>query len=96
MKKAEEINSLLKSRKVFLRNRFKVKKLGIFGSYARNAQRQNSDIDILVKVGAIDLFEFMSLKEYLTKLLGAEIDLVSDKALKHRIGRHILEEAIYI
>ncbi|MDI6732559.1 MAG: nucleotidyltransferase family protein [Planctomycetota bacterium] len=96
MKTVKEINSILKSNKAFLRNRFKVKKMGIFGSCVKNTSKQNSDIDILVKVGAIDLFEFIELKEHLKKLLGAEIDLVSDNALKPRIGRHILEETIYI
>ncbi|MBI4713490.1 MAG: nucleotidyltransferase family protein [Planctomycetes bacterium] len=96
MKTVKEINTILKNHKAFLRDRFKVKKMGIFGSYLKNTPTPSSDIDILVKVGAIDLFEFIELKEYLKELLGAEIDLVSDKALKPRIGSRILEEAMYI
>jgi len=44
----------------------------------------------------VGLFKFMELEEFLEKNTGVKIDLVSKKALKPRIGKHILEEVISI
>jgi len=38
----------------------------------------------------------MDLEEYLEDLLGGKVDLVSKKALKPRIGQHILKEVMYV
>jgi len=45
---------------------------------------------------SIGFFQFMDLEEYLEKLLSAKVDLVSKKALKPRIEKHILKETIYL
>lgn len=98
MKKLEEIKKKINGHKPFLRKKFKVKEIGIFGSYIRGEQKKKkSDLDILVEFkGAISLFEFMDMEEFLGQILGVKVDLVSKKALKPRIGKHILEEVIYI
>jgi len=93
----EKIKGILAGHKEELAARFKVKKLGIFGSYVRGQQKKASDIDVLVEFGEpVGLFRFMDLEEYLTNLLGRKVDLVSKKALKPRIGSRILKEAVYI
>lgn len=92
-----KIENILRKHKQELKKRFKLKEIGIFGSFVRDEQKKRSDIDILVEFKEpIGLFEFMDLEEYLMKILGAKVDLVSKKALKPRIGRHILQEVIYI
>ena len=97
MKKFEVIREILTQHKQELRERFKVKEIGIFGSCVRNEQKKKSDVDILVEFAEpVGLFEFMDLEEYLEKLLGTKVDLVSKKALKPRIGKYILEEVVYI
>jgi predicted nucleotidyltransferase len=98
MKTIEEIKRILKERKEELRDRFKVKEIGVFGSYVRGEQRRKgSDIDILVEFEEpIGFLEFLGLEEYLSDLLGAKVDLVSRKALKPRIGGYILKEVVYI
>ncbi|MCL5674822.1 MAG: nucleotidyltransferase family protein [Candidatus Omnitrophica bacterium] len=97
MKKKEEIKQSLKKHKTDIRKRFKVTKIGIFGSYVRGEQVKNSDIDILVEFSEpVGLFEFMDLEEYLQNLLDKKVDLVSRKALKPHIGEHILKEVMYI
>jgi len=96
-KKLVEIKKVLKKNETFLKEEFKVKEIGIFGSYVRGEQKKKSDLDILVEFRKpIGLFEFMDMEEYLAKILGIKVDLVSKKALKPRIGKHILEEVIYI
>ena len=97
MKKLEKIKEILKHQKQVLKEKFKVKKIGVFGSCLKKEQNKKSDIDVLVEFSEpVGLFEFMDLEEYLEKLLGTKVDLVSKKALKPRIGKYILEEVVYI
>lgn len=91
-----EVKEILKKNKGVLRERFKVKEIGIFGSYVKGEQKEESDLDILVEFESpVSLFEFMDMEEYLKKTLGVNVDLVSKKALKPRIGKHVLEEVVY-
>ena len=63
MKNLKQIQKLLSASKNELRKRYKVKEIGIFGSYVRNEQRKNSDIDILVETKkGISLFDFVGIK----------------------------------
>ena len=96
MKTFEELRTIIKENKYELEQKFKVKEIGIFGSYVRGEQKKRSDVDILVEFKEpIGLFQFIELEEYLEKLLGAKVDLVSKKALKPRIGEHIMKEVVY-
>lgn len=96
-KALEEIKKRLRENEHVLREKFSVKRLGIFGSYVTGEERKKSDLDILVEFEEpLSLFEFMDLEEYLIQITGMKVDLVSKKALKPRIGRHILEEVSYI
>ena len=80
-----------------MEKQFKVKEIGIFGSYVRGEQEDKSDMDILVEFREpVGFFTFLDLEEYLTELLGIKVDLVSKKALKPRIGKYILQEMIPI
>jgi len=97
MKTLKEITSTLETLKLTLRERFKVKTIGVFGSYVRGEQKQQSDVDVLVEFEEpVGLFEFMDLEIYLSNLLGVKVDLVSKKALKPHIGKRILEEVIMV
>ena len=97
MRDVEDIKGALSQHKTELRKRFKVKTIGVFGSYVRGDQKRQSDVDVLVEFEeAVGLFEFMDLEMYLTDLLGVKVDLVSKKALKQHIGEHILEEVIMV
>jgi predicted nucleotidyltransferase len=97
MKSLEEIKSTLETVKPTLRERFKVKTIGVFGSYVRGEQKRRSDVDLLVEFEEpVGLFEFMDLEMYLSDLLGVKVDLVSKKALKPHIGKRILEEVIMV
>ena len=97
MKTLKDIKDTLAQHKEELRKKYKVKYIGIFGSYARGKQRKKSDIDILVEFEEpIGLFKFMELEEYLKNLLGIKVDLVTREALKPHIGERILEEVSYL
>jgi len=97
MGKLSKIKDIIKQHKRELEKGFKIKEIGVFGSYVREEEKKGSDIDILVEFKEpVGLFEFMDLEEYLKKLLGVKVDLVSKKALKPRIGEYILKEVVYI
>lgn len=74
-----------------------VKKIGIFGSFARSSQTNRSDIDILVEFRPGEkLFDnYMELKFYLETLFHRKVDLVIKDALKPRIRQTIFREVSY-
>lgn len=78
------------------KEKFKVKSIGLFGSYAREEQTRTSDIDMLVEFDApVGFFKFIELEDYLSEKLGAKVDLVTPDALKPLIKPQIMEEAVY-
>jgi len=97
MKNLTDIRTTINNCRHDLTNKYKVKEIGVFGSFVRGEQSKKSDIDILVEFNEpIGFFEFLELEEYLEKILKSKVDLVSKKALKPNIGKHILEEVILI
>ena len=97
MEDVENIKCALSEHKALLKEKFKVKTIGVFGSYVRGEQKNGSDVDILVEFEEpVGLFEFMRLEFFLSDLLGVKVDLVSKKALKPYIGEYIKREVIYV
>src|SRR4030042_7051153 len=97
MEDLERIKSLLSEQKPLLAEKFKVKEIGIFGSFVRGEQVDASDIDILVEFSKpVGFFTFIDLEDHLSEVLGIKVDLVSKKALKPHIGRNILRELVTI
>jgi hypothetical protein len=93
----QKIKRILLSHKKDLSDKYGVREIGIFGSYVRNENRKNSDIDILVELEKpMGFFKFIRLERYLSELLGAKVDLVTKNALKPHIGQRILAEVIYV
>ncbi|MBI2574477.1 nucleotidyltransferase family protein [Candidatus Woesearchaeota archaeon] len=97
MKKLEELQKKLSQNKNMLREKYYVKSIGIFGSFARGEQKKGSDIDVLIEFNRpISFFKFIELENCLGELLGAKVDLVSKKALRPYIGGRILKEVVNV
>jgi predicted nucleotidyltransferase len=80
-----------------LKEKYGVKKLGIFGSYVRNEQREDSDLDILVAFEEVPgLFQYIELENLISDSLGIKVDLVMEDALKPTIKERILHEVLLI
>jgi len=93
----DEIKKKLSEHKKEMSEKYKIREIGVFGSFVRNEQNIKSDIDILVEFEVTPtLLKFISLENYLSDLLGIKVDLVMKKALKPTIGKTILEEVIFI
>lgn len=72
---------------------YKPSKIGIFGSYSRGENTENSDIDILYSFeNSISLFNLISLKESLEKNLQKKVDLVSDKYINPKLKSQIIND----
>ncbi len=80
----EEILRRLSSVKERLRADFGVKKIGVFGSWARGEQNTDSDVDILVDFERPIGWEVVDLKELLEELLETSVDLVTYSALRNK------------
>lgn len=88
---------LLRKNHKYIEKQFKVKYLGIFGSFVRYEQKECSDIDILVEFFETpSLFQFIRLENYLSKILEIKVDLVMKEALKPNLGKHILKDLIEV
>jgi predicted nucleotidyltransferase len=85
----EEINSLI----VSTLESYGVKKIAVFGSYARGENLPGSDIDILVEfLNPIGLFEFVNIKQELELKLNKSVDLLTYNSIYHRLRDTILAE----
>ena len=97
MKPLPEIERILRDQKPILREKFKVREIGIFGSVVRGEQKQTSDLDLLVEFEEpIGLIKYVNLQNYLSDKVGSRVDLVMKSGLKPRISRHVLKEVIYV
>ena len=96
-KSLKEVNEILKEHKEELYKKYKVKEIGIFGSFVRGEQKKRSDIDILVEFEKIpDLLKFINLERYLSRLLKKKVDLVRKGAIRPELKDIILSEVSYI
>ena len=93
----KRITNILEKHKEELKEKYGVKKIGIFGSYVREEYKEKSDLDILVEFkedAKIGLLKFVNMENYLSELIGVKVDLVEKSELKPRIGKHILKEVV--
>jgi predicted nucleotidyltransferase len=74
-----------------------IERIGLFGSFVRNEQKDSSDIDLLVQFskGKKSLHNLVSLGDELEKLFVRNVELVTTESLSKYIGPHILNEVQY-
>ena len=77
---------------------FGVRRLGLFGSFVREQQGRESDVDVLVEFepGRKTFDAFMQLAFFLEALFGRRVELVTPESLSPYIGPHILREMTYV
>ncbi len=96
--KRESVIEILRTHKPMLYQKYGVIKIGIFGSYARNQQRADSDIDIAIEIikEKKNLHNFLSIKRELERILGKKVDLGIESTLKPIIKEYVSKEIIYV
>ena len=96
MRRSEALQ-LLRAHRPELVRRFGVLDLALFGSTSRDAAGPGIDIDILVTFdGPATSSRYFGLQFYLEDLLGAPVDLVTDKALRPELRPYVEQEAIHV
>jgi uncharacterized protein len=96
-KDLQEILSMLRELLPYIIQKYQVNSIEVFGSYVRNQQNSNSDLDLLVTFSIIPgLIKFLELKNYLSDQLEINVDLVMKDSLKPRISPYILSESISV
>ncbi|MBE7443128.1 MAG: nucleotidyltransferase family protein [Flavobacteriales bacterium] len=78
-------------------SKYNAKMVGIFGSYARNEQTNESDLDVLIDFESnINLLELIGLEQELSELLGIKVDLVTVKSVNEKLKSYINTDLIRI
>jgi len=79
---------------------FGVSRIGLFGSFAQGAANENSDVDLFVEFDRPPGFKFIELSEYLEKLLGRKVDILTQAGLQgirvSRVAESIARSIIYV
>lgn len=93
--KREDIIRFIAAHKVKFEQEFGLKRIGLFGSYARGEVREDSDIDIVVEIEKPDLFHLIGIKQAIEEALGNKVDIVRlrdtmNQALRSRIERDVI------
>ena len=95
MRTLNDIMAQLRALQPDLKRRYPIRGMGVFGSYVRGEQRDDSDLDLLVDLGeGMGLIEYVGLQLELSDALGINVDLVEREALRPRIAPHVLAEVI--
>ena len=97
MSSLAHIKTDILSMKPYLISKYAISQLYIFGSYAREEQTDESDVDLLVDFTTTpDLLTFIEMEEYISEKLHINVDLVPKRKLKEQLKVQILNEAIKI
>ena len=92
----ENILNELKDIKEEMNKRFKVKNIGLFGSFAKGIEKKSSDIDFLVEFDDdADLFDFVGLSIYLEEKFNTKVDVISKNALRDEQKDSILKSILF-
>lgn len=97
MQTLDRILAQLRAAQPELRRRYPIRSMGVFGSYARGEQRDDSDVDVLVELGDdMDLIAYTGLQLELSDALGLHVDLVEREALRPRLASQVLSELVLL
>jgi predicted nucleotidyltransferase len=96
----EKITSILSEKSEYLAEAYGVKKIGLFGSYAKGTQTEVSDIDIIVEFETPLGFKFMEFADYLENILGKPVDVLTVGGLQGiripHVAQSIRESIVYV
>jgi hypothetical protein len=97
MKNLIEIRDILTKNKGIIQENYKVKKIGIFGSYVRGEQKEDSDLDIIVDFSEpISLLKLVNFENFLQNITGVKVDVVPEGDIRPELRNNILNEVSYL
>jgi len=91
----KEIKHLIQERS-YIFSKYGIKKLAVFGSYARGKNKKTSDVDIIVELKEPTFKNFIHLARDMENILKKKVDLLTFASLSNYLKPYILKEAEYI
>jgi predicted nucleotidyltransferase len=94
-----EVLSSLEILKHNLKENYNVVKIGLFGSYSRNQENHNSDVDIIFEVdkeAKFSMFKYLKLNKLLEDTFHLKVDLVRESNVKESLKPYIQKDVIYV
>jgi predicted nucleotidyltransferase len=96
----DTITERLRDRYPYLAAEFGVRRIGLFGSFAKGTANEASDVDVVVEFQRPIGLRFVELVEYLEQLLGRKVDVLTPAGLQairlKDVARHISESVVYV
>lgn len=96
----EKVIEILRKELPYFASEYGVKRIGLFGSYAKGTPIQGSDIDILVEFERPIGFKFIEFTEYLEGLLGTGVDILTPAGIESiridKVAKDITESIVYV
>ena len=99
MNTKQEILDFLKLNQSYMKKHYSLTKIGLFGSFARDEQRIDSDVDLLIEIeeDTKNIYDLKnSLSKYLVKAFDRNVDIAREKYLKPYARNEILKDTIYV
>jgi predicted nucleotidyltransferase len=96
----EKVIETIRKELPYLDSEYGVKKIGLFGSYARGTPARGSDVDILVEFEKPIGLKFVEFAEYLEELLGTKVDILTPAGIEsiriEKVAGNIMESIVYV
>jgi len=99
MDNKQEILKFLSENYDQLQSKFNISKIGLFGSFAKDEQTKDSDVDIVfdIQANTKNVYELKNaLRKFLSQAFGRDVDLAREKYLKPYAKKQILDDTIYV
>jgi len=84
----------------YLTTEYGVKRIGLFGSFARGTANETSDVDVVVEFQYPVGLKFSEFVDYLERLLEREVDVLTPAGLQgirvNGVASNITESILYI
>lgn len=100
MLNGEEISQLLRENYPYLATEYGVKRIGLFGSYAKEQADEESDVDVVVEFERPIGLKFVELAEHLERLLGRKVDVLTPAGIQGiripRVAKDITGSIVYV
>lgn len=97
---SKEIIALLRQHYPFLVREYGIRRIGLFGSYAKGKPHELSDIDLVIEFERPIGLRFVELAEYLEKVLGRKVDVLTPASLRGiripQVAKEIEESIVYV
>ena len=99
MKTRDEILNFLQENRSLLSQQYHVSKIGLFGSFARNEQNENSDVDLVIELeeDTKNVYDLKNaLRQFLSTSFERSVDIAREKYLKPYAKEQILKDTLYV